>query len=248
MTALAHAQGTRNIQLLLDYDGTLVPFARSPELAAPDEEILTLLEALAASPGVTVGIVSGRPREQLDAWFGDQPLVLWAEHAFWHRPHPGAEWQAAAATSPGVPGRIQLMLEQFTTSTPGSHLEVKSASVAWHYRGLQREFGARQAHQLRMLLGDALSNQPFEVLEGEKVIEVRMRGVTKALAAQRLRAGTAPDALVVAIGDDHTDEEMFRALPGSALTVGVGCRPTCARFRVDSYRAVRQMLRVFLRT
>jgi trehalose 6-phosphate synthase/phosphatase len=246
VTALAGAQATRSVRLLLDYDGTLVPFARSPELAAPDDEILSLLDAVATSPGVNVDIVSGRPREILHAWFDDHPLALWAEHGFWHRPLPGAEWQAAAVMRPEPLDRIRHMLEQFTASTPGSRLEVKSASIAWHYRAVQREFGARQAHELRMLLGDALSNQPFQVLEGDKVIEVRLRGVSKAVVAQRVHADTSPDTLVVAIGDDRTDDELFRALPVSALTVAVGRRPTSARFRVDDYHAVRQILRVLV--
>ena len=97
-----------------------------------------------------------------------------------------------------------------------------------------------------MLLGDALSNQPFEVLEGEKVIEVRLRGVSKAIVAHRVHAETCADTLVVAIGDDRTDEDLFRALAPSSLTVAVGRRPTCARFRVNDYRAVRQILRSLL--
>lgn len=82
---------------------------------------------------------------------------------------------------------------------------------AWHYRGAQREFGARQAHELCMLLGDALSNQPFEVLEGKKVIEVRLRGVNKAIVAENVERTSAPGAAVIAIGDDRTDEDLFRA-------------------------------------
>lgn len=230
----------------MDYDGTLVPLARSPELAAPDEELRSLLEGLATSPGIRVDIVSGRPRQILEGWFGEQPLSLWAEHGFWHRARPGAEWQAAATMGPDALGRIRPILAQFTASTPGSHLEIKTASIAWHYRGAQREFGARQAHELRMLLGDALSNQPFEVLEGEKVIEVRLRGVSKAIVAHRVHAETCADTLVVAIGDDRTDEDLFRALAPSGLTVAVGRRPTCARFRVNDYRAVRQILRALL--
>jgi trehalose 6-phosphate synthase/phosphatase len=246
ITALADAQRTRNLRLLLDYDGTLVPIAQSPELAEPDEEVLSLLEALATSPGMKVDIVSGRPREILHAWFGGHPLSLWAEHGFWHRPRPGAEWEAAATMRPDSLSRIRSMLEQFTASTPGSCIEIKSASIAWHYRGVQREFGARQAHELRMLLRDALSNQPFEVLEGDKVIEVRLRGVSKAVVAQRVHPETSADTLVVAIGDDRTDEDLFRALPPSTLTVAVGHRPTCARFRVNDYRAVRQILRLLV--
>src|SRR5690349_13955670 len=95
------------------------------------------------------------------------------------RPRPGARpsgWMAS----------IVPILAQFAASTPGSRIEVKTASIAWHYRAVEPEFGTRQAHELRMLLGIVLSNQPLEVLDGNKVIEVGPRGISKALAAQTL--------------------------------------------------------------
>jgi trehalose 6-phosphate synthase/phosphatase len=246
-TLLAEAQRTQQIRLLLDYDGTLVPIARAPELAAPDEDVLVLLADLAHAPGLELDLVSGRPRSTLDAWFGHLPVSLWAEHGFWHRPATANErWRAAADISPTWVDRLRPIFEQFAASTPGSHVEAKSASIAWHYRRAQRQFGTRQAHELRMLLGDALSNQPFEVIEGRKVIEVRLRGVSKALVAQRVHAEAASGCFITAIGDDCTDEDLFRSLPPSSATVVVGHRPSCARFRVADHREVRRVLRALV--
>jgi trehalose 6-phosphate synthase/phosphatase len=241
-TVLADARRTTRLRVLLDYDGTIVPIARAPELAAPDEEVLALLRELAWSPELQLDLVSGRARSVLEAWFGHLPVSLWAEHGFWHRPAGDERWQAASDASSTWIERVQPIFDQFAASTPGSHVETKSACIAWHFRRAQREFGARQAHELRMLLGDALSNQPLEVIEGSKVIEVRLRGVSKALVARRVLAG-ADAGSVVAIGDDRTDEDMFRALPASSVTVVVGCRPSCARFRVADHREVRRILR-----
>jgi trehalose 6-phosphate synthase/phosphatase len=246
LSALAAAQRTMKIRLMLDYDGTLVPLARSPDLAAPDDELLRLLERLIASPGIQVDIVSGRSHQTLEQWFGHLSVSLWAEHGFWHRSRPGEVWQPAITAAPDWVERVRPILEQFAVSTPGSHVEVKSASIAWHYRCAPREFGARQAHELRMLLGDLLSNQPLEVLEGRKVIEVRLRGVGKGLVAQRVQAEMAPGTVIVAIGDDRTDEELFRALPPSSLAVAVGRTWTGAKFRLEDHRAVRRILRSLL--
>jgi trehalose 6-phosphate synthase/phosphatase len=245
---LAEAHRAPRVRLLLDYDGTLVPLVRSPELAAPDDETLELLAALAARPGMRVDIVSGRMHETLEAWLGHLPVSLWAEHGFWHRPGPDAEWQATAEIPEDCIRRILPILEQFTGSTPGSHVESKSASIAWHYRRAQRDFGARQAQELRMVLSEALSNQPYEVLEGNKVIEVRLRGVSKALVARRMQPSDAADTLVIAIGDDRTDDDLFRALPESCVTIAVGSRPTYATYRVADHRAVRRILRDLLET
>jgi trehalose 6-phosphate synthase/phosphatase len=243
--AIAEARGAAGLRLLLDYDGTLVPLARAPELAAPDEELLDLIVRLTDTPGLDVEIVSGRPRDTLEAWLGHLPVVLWAEHGFWRRARRGDGWEAAAHVAPDWMQRIAPILQQFTASTPGSRLEIKRAAVAWHFRGAQREFGARQAHELRLLLGDALSNQPLEVLEGKKVIEVRFRGLSKAVVAQE-NVTAAPRRVIIAFGDDRTDEDLFRALPASAITVAVGHRLVGARYWVEDPRAVRRVLRSLL--
>jgi trehalose 6-phosphate synthase/phosphatase len=95
-----------------------------------------------------------------------------------------------------------------------------------------------------MLLGDALSNQPLEVLEGDKVIEVRLRGVNKGLVVRHLLEHAEPGTTVAAIGDDRTDDDIFRALPSGHLTVAVGHRPTRAAYHVPDFRAVRRLLRM----
>jgi trehalose 6-phosphate synthase/phosphatase len=246
LTVLAEARRTASIRLMLGYDGTLVPFARAPELAAPDGELMALIGQLAASPGIEIDIVSGRARETLESWFGGLRLSLWAEHGFWHRAPGATRWDGAAHVSREWIARVRPILEQFTSSTPGSLIEEKTASIAWHYRGVQREFGARQAHELRMLLGDALSNQPLEVLEGKKVIEVRLRGVSKGLVSRRVVNDTAPGVQIIAVGDDCTDEDLFAALPASAVTIAVGQRPSRARYHFADYHAVRRALDLLL--
>jgi trehalose 6-phosphate synthase/phosphatase len=120
--------------------------------------------------------------------------------------------QAAARISPDWMKRLRPILEQSTASTPGSRVENKSASIAWHYRAAKREFGARQGNELRMLLGGLQGNQPFEILEGKKVIEVRVRGISKGLVAQSVLAEMTAECSVLTIGDDRTDEDLFREL------------------------------------
>ena len=239
--ALDAARRQTGLHLLLDYDGTLVPIAEAPELAVPDDELLALVATLADCPGVAVHLVSGRPRAWLDDWFGHLPVALWAEHGYWHRTAAGETWHAAAPATNAWMERVTQILEQFTDSTPGARIEKKDASLAWHYRQADPEFGVRQAHELRMLLGDALSNQPLEVLEGKKVIEIRRRGVGKGSVADRLLRDAGDT--VLAIGDDQTDEELFAALPSTAVTIAAGSAPTVARYRVADYRAVRDLLR-----
>jgi trehalose 6-phosphate synthase/phosphatase len=243
LAAVLKSAGTSaHVRLLLDYDGTLVPLARSPEAATPDEELSRLLQALAALPGTRVDIVSGRPREPLEEWFGHLPVSLWAEHGFWHRPGPSQVWRATANPPNRWQDRIRPMLDQFVASTPGSHVEVKTSSLVWHFRGAQRDHGVRQANELRMMLGTAFSNQPWGVMEGKKAIEVRLRAADKALVAARVASESEPDTAIIAIGDDRTDEDMFAALPESSIRVAVGQRSRRAPYLVQDHREVRRLL------
>lgn len=242
-SAIDVAQQAAELRLLLDYDGTLVPLARSPEAAAPDEDLVELLTALTELPQTRVDIVSGRPRGPLEAWFGHLKLDLWAEHGFWRRSSSERVWHAAANPWPNWQERVLPILEQFTAATPGSHIERKAATIAWHFRGAQREHGIRQAHELRMLLGTAFSNQPWGVVEGKKVIEVRLRTADKAAVATRIAAQCGAGTAFVAIGDERTDDDLFNALPPSSVRIAVGKPSRHAQYAVESYRDVRALLR-----
>jgi trehalose 6-phosphate synthase/phosphatase len=119
--------------LLLDYDGTLVPFAGVPDLAAPDGPVLDLLRALAARPRTEVHVVSGRSRDTVERWLGALPIGLHAEHGFWSRTAAGV-WTSLPARNKEWWPRVLAILEHFTARTPGSLIEEKTVSLAWHYR------------------------------------------------------------------------------------------------------------------
>ena len=228
--------------LLLDYDGTLVPLEPTPDEAVPPPELLSLLAAVASDAGSQVHIISGRPREELDRWFGHLPVGLWAEHGLWGRPGPNAEWTAYAEVSLEWMPRIRERLDQITRETPGSLVEVKSATLAWHYRKVEAWLAAQRLRELRDRLSVEIRGLPVEIIEGSKVLEVRHRGVNKGLAARRILALDAESPEILAVGDDVTDEDMFAALPGSAVKVHVGVRRSRADYRVEGPPAVRVLL------
>ena len=230
-----------DLVLLLDYDGTLVPIADAPNLAVPNTELIELLWKVAARPHTTIHLVSGRPAATLEAWFGAIPMTLWAEHGFCRRSPERHHWESLVETPDAALSRVLPTLELFTDVTPGSFLERKRASVAWHYRRVETPFGMEQADRLRAQLEKMVDGSPLEVLNGSKVIEVRPRGVTKALVSKSIL--DTPRQTILAIGDDRTDEEMFAALPPDAITIGVGRSLQTARFHVDSTDDVRSLLR-----
>jgi len=241
----ARLRSAERLVLLLDYDGTLVSFARSPDLASPDRPLRDLLAGLAAKPGVRVHIVSGRRKEPLERWLGDLPIGLHAEHGYWSRMTPDRPWVAMKDVNVGWKPEVRKMLDQATAATPGALIEEKTASLAWHYRMAEPELGAARAEELWDRLGNDrdLKDAAVELLRGEKVIEVRPRGVTKARVVERVLGQFEPPLpTIVAMGDDRTDEDCFLALPPEAIAIGVGYRQTSARYRVATPRAARALL------
>lgn len=229
--------------LLLDYDGTLVPFASMPELAAPDAELLELLTRLAAVPETHVHVVSGRKRESLEGWLGTLPVGLHAEHGFWSRLEPHGLWTCMNPTPQKWMDKVLAMFKEFASRTPGSLIEVKSMSATWHYRMTDPDLGAVRARELRFKLNELLATEPAEILQGNHVVEVRLNGVHKgAVVRQVMAQGPLPQA-ILAMGDDTTDEDLFAALPPDALTVHVGPQPSQARYRLASHTQARAMLR-----
>jgi trehalose 6-phosphate synthase/phosphatase len=141
--------------------------------------------------------------------------------------------------------RVLTILLEYADRTPGALVEDKPAGLAWHFRMADPEYGISQANELRKHLTELLSNAPVEILAGHKVIELRPHGINKGSLVRPIVERT-PDALIVAIGDDATDEEMFAALPESAVSVRVGAGDSRAGFRLRGVPEVRSLLRALL--
>ncbi len=233
----------RNAQrrlLLLDYDGTLVPFARTPAEAPPPRELLALLGSLAALPCTEVVLVSGRRRADIEGWFSQLPIGLIAEHGTWVKRH-GEPWTMLARAGNDWKAHVRPLLERFVDATPGSFVEEKELSLAWHYRNVDTSLQSARVPELLGMLPALLQNFPLKAHEGKSVIEIKHTSIDKGKAAQRWLGGH-PDFLLAA-GDDWTDEDLFCALPQGAFSLKVGRGPTRASLRVRSHRGILQLLR-----
>jgi trehalose 6-phosphate synthase/phosphatase len=234
---------------MLDYDGTLVPFVDDPRKARPDQELIDLLCRLPGDPANDVLIVSGRPRRDLEAWFGHLPVALAAEHGVWLRPR-GADWRMIKSLTTDWKEKIRPILKLYVDRLPGAMLEEKEFSLAWHYRRAEPELASLRAKELLDDIAAYTRNVDVQVLEGNKVLEIRNAGVSKGIAAlewMRWMRGERPE-FILAIGDDWTDEDLFRALPSSAYSVRIGLAKTSARYHLTSHTAVRRVLRELAET
>jgi trehalose 6-phosphate synthase/phosphatase len=230
--------------LLLDYDGTLVHYYPTPQLAIPDADLMKLLTSLAQRPRTFVHLVSGRQKETLEQWFDQIPISLHAEHGFWSRLEGETIWRPYQQDLGNWKMKVIPILEQFTADTPGSLIEEKTVGLAWHYRIADPKFGLMKATALCARLENILGNLPLEVLKGEKIVEVRIRGVHKGKVVQSLLGHYQNKGgfMVVGMGDDQTDEDMFAALPKEGMAIHVGSRESRAAYRLADPAAARCFL------
>jgi len=226
--------------LLLDYDGTLVPFARNPREAIPDEALLSLLAKLSSNDGTSLTIISGRDAGFLEEWFGDMPINLVAEHGATVR-RVGKTWTNAKAVDQSWKPILKPTLERFVKRCPRSFIEEKNHTLAWHYRNVDPELGFIRSRELLDSLYHLIRNGQLQVIDGNKVIEIRVAGIDKGFAARRIIERTENDFVLV-IGDDKTDEDMFKALTGQAHTIKVGTGHSAAQYSVVHHSEVVSLL------
>lgn len=247
--SLPHEEGLlkdyRNSQkrlLFIDYDGTLVGFKDNPQDAKPDEELYHLLDRLNAQPNTEVVLISGRDRETFEKWFGGRSYTLITDHGVWI--YRKQEWQALERLKTDWMKSIRPILETFVDRTPGTFIEPKNYSLAWHYRTADPELAQTRTIELNTVLTSMVANNDLSVLKGNKVIEIKSSNVNKGRAVNRVLVGQHYDFILV-IGDDWTDEYMFEEAPDYAYTIKVGYTKTRAKYQIKDPRRVRELLSKF---
>ncbi|MGM0666795.1 MAG: bifunctional alpha,alpha-trehalose-phosphate synthase (UDP-forming)/trehalose-phosphatase [Bacteroidota bacterium] len=231
--------------LFLDYDGTLSWFRKNPEDARPDEELYNILEKLTGDTNNTVTIISGRDKETLGRWFSDKwKLHFIAEHGVWLK-HPGGNWHMMEQIDNEWKNSVQPLLEFFVDQTPQTFIEHKNFSLVWHYRKADPDLGLQRAWELKDELRYLTANLNLEIMDGDKVLEIKYSGINKGRAAIQ-KIGNENYDFIFAVGDDWTDEYTFDAMPDEAYTIKVGTRTTKANYYVKTVDDVRNLLGNFI--
>lgn len=231
--------------LMLDYDGTLIPFTDKPQDAKPDTELKRLLISLAKKRKNHLAIVSGRDRATLERWMGDVPCALVAEHGAWIRDDAHSSWNIQKTLSQDWKSQVMPILKAYEARVPGSFVEEKELGLAWHYRKATPELGEIRSHELFDNLNEFLANTDLQLMHGKKVVEIRPGGINKGQAARYFLARDSYD-FVLAAGDDWTDEDLFKVLPAGAYSIKIGYGTTDARFFLDSPSAFRRFLHTLI--
>lgn len=237
-------RNAENRILFLDYDGTLVSFNKYPELATIDTNTLEIIKKLADAPKNKVVIISGRDKDFLDRQFGDVNVTLVAEHGYLIKKN-GKEWKETINSNGKWKEEVMPILIEYVNRCNGTFIEEKIGSIAWHYRNADSDFAQLRLNALKDDLAEIIRHKTdFEILEGNKVLEVKSGKYDKGQAVLSLMKNEHFD-FILGAGDDKTDEFVFKALPDWANTIRIGLSPSVAKYNVSDYSLLLKLLSSF---
>ncbi len=233
---------TERLLVALDVDGTLAPLGDRPMEVRMLPAARQAVTALAALPGTTVALVSGRTLPDLRViteHTDDSPLLLAGSHGaeYWT---PGEDGPAAgrdhdAARRDALTQRAEALVEDLA----GAWIEPKTFGFAVHTRLAGAEAtGAAQSAVDALVAAEAPG---WRRRTGRDVIEYASTDEGKDTAVARLRKHTHATAVLFA-GDDVTDEDALSSLQPGDLGVLVGDRPSHASVRVPDIPAFAVLL------
>lgn len=243
MELLDNYRKAKNRLLLLDYDGTLMPFASTPGAAIPGEDLLQLLRKLQSYKN-TIYLISGRNSDWLDQWFGqyDFDLNIVAEHGARFKP-AGRHWTNEVAVQNEWKEPVKRIMEAYVNRCVNSFIEEKDFSVVWHYRNANPDQGKLYAAELMNELNEFTRNQEIKVFSGKKIVEVKLNGIDKGSAVKKILS-TGHFDFILAVGDDYTDEDMFKLLAHkeNSYTIKVGNEASYASYNLYTPQMVVSLL------
>ena len=240
----------RPVLLLLDYDGTVIPIKSRPDFAVLPSPTRKLIESVAAHPGIYLGFVTGRSLNDIWGKIKNENLFYLANHGFqikvgkYNWVHPQAKRTAHLLSA--VCRDLETILDQ----VDGFEIEDKLLTLSVHYRNMKNWPEAR--------LKETVANtvQPhadkLRISGGKKVIEIRPKeswdkGEVILKIIKLLHFPEPP--LVIYIGDDLTDEDVFRILKKDQIGIKVGkSAKTAAGYYLRNPQEVLKLLRLMDKT
>jgi trehalose 6-phosphate synthase/phosphatase len=232
-----------NKLILLDYDGTLVKYESLPSKATPSARLLNLLDKLIHLPETTVILITGRDHSYIDNYLGHLPITIIAEHGAMVKENNS--WRKLVPCNDQWKKRVLGILNLVTSSCPGSFIEEKQYSVAWHYRNSEEKQAYLCSKALIHLLEEEeiIPSYNLKVVDGNKVLEIISKNVGKGKVIKNILNKGGYDH-ILAIGNDTTDEEIFEFLLNnhSADTFKVGNRPSFAKQKLKNVTNVIELL------
>ncbi|HEY4963189.1 MAG TPA: bifunctional alpha,alpha-trehalose-phosphate synthase (UDP-forming)/trehalose-phosphatase [Candidatus Saccharimonadales bacterium] len=228
--------------ILLDYDGTLVPFNKNYKKALPPKSLISLLNKLSQDKSNEIVLISGRSSLDLENWFGGLKINLVSEHGASIKKASNTRWHSIEKANSNWQRLLLPVLEKYKLLTPGADIEVKAHSLVWHYRAATPYQGQKYTVVIKSALKPILKDYGLELMQGSKSLEIKNPLISKVNAAEQWLDQGFP--FVVFIGDDATDEPLFVGLKANQYGIKVGPGRTAAAYRAPSSKEVLSLLKM----
>ena len=236
LDALSELAQAPQLLVATDYDGTIAPIVDDPMRAVPDRENTVALRTLATLDQTHVGVISSRSLRDLAALSRlPSEIHLVGSH--------GSEFDIDFALQMDTETKerrnnLGESLAAIAARYPGTSLEQKPSSVAFHVRNADAESVADAIAEVEEL---AAADPTLTYRMGKLVCEVGVMATNKGHALTTLRSNLSATA-VLYVGDDTTDEDAFATLSGPDIGVKVGEGDTAAKFRIGDTADVALMM------
>lgn len=252
--------------IFLDFDSALVPLNNRPEtvtlkerfnhilsplinfiLSTKDtgtEDAGRILRRITSNPKNKLIIISGQERELLESQFINSHVILIAEHGRFIKEY-NKDWVTLADVNLSWKNKILPILNEYVNRCNGSFVEEKHASLIWNYRNAEQDITTIRIHELKDNLLEILKNDiKLQILEGDKVIEIKSIMYDKGTAALTFLKDELFDFIMI-VGDNKTDEDLFRVMPENAITIKIGSHPTFAAYSIKEQSMLYNLLDSF---
>jgi len=232
--------------LFFDYDGTLVPFCDLPEQSTLKDDTRQILVTLLADKKNRIYIISGRQRKFLSDQFFGLRIGLVAEHGLLVKEVNG-DWINTSSADTAWKVTVKIIFSELEYLFPGSFIEEKESSIAYHYRTLKQQVARKIKPVVREKFIHIQHQLPdLELLEGNNVVEIKPKNYNKGTAASGI-LGLRKFDFILAAGDDCTDEQLFDVISPEAFTIKIGNSPTHARYRIHRQEDFIEFLKELLK-
>ena len=241
----------KNVILLTDFDGTLTPILKHPDLVTLPEEVRQVLVNISENKAFILGIITGRSLRQIKKLV-NIPGILYAANHGVELEGPGIRFVSKEAKKARyLLWHIYMRLFKSLKHIEGILIEDKGLSVSLHYRSVKKSGDVE--HVTRILqdtIKPFLDKKMLFLHTGKMVYEIRPpvkwdKAITiKWLLTNYFPLEFSADGLLIYMGDDKADIEVFDNLRRKGLTVFVG-KPSdtsTAEYYVNSPEEVKVFL------
>jgi trehalose 6-phosphate synthase/phosphatase len=243
----------KRVLFFCDFDGTLAAISNHPSDVSLNDKTKEILKRIGQNARCEFVVVSGRDKEFMHKEFAEKnlPFNLAACHGAYTFSQTDKEWHTSIPNE-SVKWKEQVLdvFKMYAIRTPGSFIEDKGHAITWHYRNSPPDFADFLANKLYLELDETLTSQPVQVSKGKKVIEVKSINANKGFFVQQwiMNQKNRPD-VVVALGDDTTDEDMFDSLQDredfTTYCIKVGKESSHAHYFIPEQKDVNGFLEKF---